>query len=31
MIGRTSTLPVLAAGIRDATWMALFRPLASIR
>ena len=31
MIGRTSMLPVLTEGIRDATWMASFRSLASIR
>ena len=29
--GRTSTLPVRAEGMREATWMASFRSLASIR
>ena len=29
--GRTSTLPIRTDGIRDATWMASFRSLASIR
>jgi len=31
MIGRTSTLPIRADGIFDATWMASFRSRASIR